>query len=74
MTAGTLAAVRFEFRAYGTRAEIEAALHSAFLGKRSARRLAEIEQAARELFRGAESVTAGNIVYVVVEDDELAYE
>lgn len=70
MRPGILTAVRFEMRAYGTRDEIEATLHSAYLGRRSERRILEIEQAARELWRGADRVICSGIVYIVTDDDD----
>jgi hypothetical protein len=59
--------VRYEARAYGTRAEIEAEIRGGLGGHRSKRRQAEGEAALLELADGADRVTFGKILYVVEE-------
>lgn len=58
--------MRWEFRGYGTRDEIEQILKSAYEAQgRSPRRQAEAEEAGRAFLRGASEVTLGHTVYVI---------
>lgn len=67
---GMLFGVRYEFRAYGTREEIEAVLRNAYEAPgRSERRREESRLAAIEFFHGATEIESGNTIYVVEEHE-----
>jgi hypothetical protein len=62
--------MRYVTLAYGTRDEIRTELRNAASGQRSERRKIEAQRALRELDEGDDSVTSGNITYLVEDNTE----
>lgn len=63
--------MRWEFRGYGTRDEIEAILKNAFEAPgRSPRRREEAEQAGRAFFQGETEIELGHTIYVIEDDSD----